>query len=204
MRLSRPDTEDPTRHRHFEISIDSPFHILSCRATQANMSLPAYSSPDAAHAPADLSVCGCPGAPRRRNAQTTVPPAQRHDSSSPRPAGDTIAPPPAAHVNDHDRGFIRPMHLLRAPSFNPPPFSDEDPPPPLVTPPPNYENAVDGDPRNALADYFARLADEVGDEDADVSMASRMDVPLTPGGRINRSMDERRTWLPVGGHVVAS
>jgi hypothetical protein len=31
---------DPTKRRHFEISIDSPFHILSCKATQANIYLP--------------------------------------------------------------------------------------------------------------------------------------------------------------------
>merc|ERR1711977_164166 len=42
MRLSRPDENDSAKRRHFEISIDSPFNILSCRATQANISLPAY------------------------------------------------------------------------------------------------------------------------------------------------------------------
>lgn len=44
MRLSRPDENDSAKRRHFEISIDSPFNILSCRATQANISLPAYSA----------------------------------------------------------------------------------------------------------------------------------------------------------------
>ena len=92
------------------------------------------------------------------------------------------------------------MHLLRNPSFNPPPFEDDDPPPPLMTPPPNYETLVNGDPRSGLADYFSRLADEVGeDEDrlGTLSPGARMELPLTPGGRINRSMDERRTWLPL-------
>lgn len=90
------------------------------------------------------------------------------------------------------------MHLLRAPSFNPPAFEDDEAPPPLVTPPPNYENIVSGSSQNALADYFARLADEMGDED-DRGGRGRVDVPLTPGGRVNRSMDAPRDWLPVGG-----
>ena len=227
MRLSRPDTEDPTRHRHFEISIDSPFHILSCRATQANTCLPAYSSPESSTLLTDHTLCGCPGAPRRRNSPLTMattlqnlrreasastnslPNRERDNDSTLEPPA--LAPPPQAHIHNQTdsagiqdpRSISRPMHLLRAPSFNPPPFSDEDPPPPLITPPPKYENAVNGDPRNALADYFARLADEVGEEDDAVSLTARMEMPLTPGGRLNRSMDERRTWLPVG-NVAAS
>ena len=68
-----------------------------------------------------------------------------------------------------------------------------------MTPPPRYENVIDGDPRSGLADYFARLADEVGEDDEDgVMRRTRIELPLTPGGRINRSMDERRTWLPIG------
>ena len=226
MRLSRPDTQDPTRHRHFEISIDSPFHILSCRATQNNMSLPAYASPESSTLLTDHSECGCPGAPRRRNSPLTMAttlaslrreaasstnslPYRARDREEDRSSSDapSLAPPPQAHVHDQannagvqdPRAAInRPMHLLRAPSFNPPPFSDDDPPPPLISPPPKYENAVDGDPGNALADYFSRLADEVGEEDEAVSLTARMEMPLTPGGRINRSMDERRTWQPVG------
>ncbi|OJD12111.1 hypothetical protein ACJ73_09408, partial [Blastomyces percursus] len=36
LRLSKLDERDPTKRRHFEISIDSPFHIMSCLATQSN------------------------------------------------------------------------------------------------------------------------------------------------------------------------
>src|SRR3954451_10914432 len=63
MRISRLDPEDPAgkRRRHFEISIDSPFTVLDCRATQANTALPEYSG-------AERSIyhqharCGCPDA----------------------------------------------------------------------------------------------------------------------------------------------
>lgn len=210
MRLSKPDAGDSGRRRHFEISIDSPFHILSCRATQANIALPAYTSPESTTLLTEHSACGCPGAPRRRNSPSSLLPTMKNlrlednnaSSSSINSVTQTvIARPPAAHINDPNGGPSRPIHLLRAPSFNPPPFSEDDPPPPLVTPPPNYDTLVSGGD-DGLADYFQRLAHEVSeDEDhrGTLSPRARMELPLTPGGRINRSMDERRTWLPPGG-----
>src|SRR4051794_15554262 len=64
MRISRKDTEsdDPKKRRHFEISIDSPFTILNCRATRDNLALPEYSGPDAGTI-GRQHVCGCPNAP---------------------------------------------------------------------------------------------------------------------------------------------
>src|ERR1700743_935853 len=131
MRLSRPDENDSAKRRHFEISIDSPFNILSCRATQANISLPAYSAGDGAQSSTDEFECGCPGATvRRRN----TPPASQNlihsihtSSDGPTPGvsrswtNDTggLTMPTQAHVhNDPNSGQSRPMHLLRAPSFN--------------------------------------------------------------------------------------
>lgn len=145
--------------------------------------------------------CGCPNALRRRNSQSSLVPtagsvhgdsASLSDSQRPE---DSLTRPPAAHVHgDPNSGLVRPIHLLRIPSFNPPAFSDDTPPPPLQTPPPQYESVVDGDPREGLADYFARLADAFADEEDENMGASRMELPLTPGGRLNRSMDERRAW----------
>lgn len=202
MRLSRPDENDSTKRRHFEISIDSPFNILSCRATQANISLPAYSAGGINQPNADEYDCGCPGAVMRR--RNTPPAGVTATIAQPSPVPGVsrswtnddggLAMPSQAHVhNDPNSGEPRPMHLLRVPSFNPPSFDDDEAPPPLVTPPPLYDSVIDS--RNALADYFARLADETVDDDRD---RSRIDVPLTPGGRINRSMDIPRTWEPIG------
>lgn len=42
MRLSKIDPDNPEKRKHFEISIDSPFHLLDSRCTGANVSLPAY------------------------------------------------------------------------------------------------------------------------------------------------------------------
>ncbi|RMZ85591.1 hypothetical protein DV737_g646, partial [Chaetothyriales sp. CBS 132003] len=186
LRLSRPDEHDAAKRRHFEISIDSPFTILSCRATQANISLPAYTAGDmtAAAAAADEYTCGCPGATllTRRNTPPSGPqhPAALAISTDVPNAGGMqrswtnddggLAVPSQAHVhNDPNDGPARPIHL--------------------------YDNQFP-DRSRALADYFARLADEAADDDD--HGRTRLDHPLTPGGRVNRSMDISRTWAPLG------
>lgn len=112
-----------------------------------------------------------------------------------------LARPQQAHIaGPNVPALPRPMHLMRAPSFNPPAFEDEEPPPPLETPPPLYETIAS--PTNGLADYFSRLSDayeDSGDESEGARGRSRVDIPLTPGSRVpSRSMDAQRTWLPVG------
>lgn len=192
MRLSKPDPESPGKRRHFEISIDSPFHILSCQAGLANTTLPAYSAPDGSLSAQPLGVCGCPGARLRQPSTSFFP------QSGPTSSAVHVASTPATDESVSNPDGARPMHLIRNPSFNPPPF-DEDTPPPLITPPPQYDSVFEN---RGLADYFARLADEVGDEeDEEHSMGrSRMDLPLTPGARVNRSMDAQRTWQPLERH----
>jgi len=191
MRLSKADVNDPSKRRHFEISIDSPFHVLSCRATGANTALPAYSDNRSAM-PSNSNAsgsCSCPLLGRRgtlnKDGSTT--------------AIRSINPPSDSGIDL--RAAIRPLHLIRIPSLGPPPFDPNSPPPPsLITPPPNYESVVGNDATGALEDYFSRLAAE---EDTDDDVAGEgqgggrrrgLTIPLTPGGRVNRSMDETRTW----------
>ncbi|KAI8932010.1 hypothetical protein NX059_010906 [Plenodomus lindquistii] len=202
MRLSKPDATDPTKRRHFEISIDSPFHILSCQATQANTALPAYSSPEPAIGRTLIPDCGCPNAPTRRTSPSSFVPtlgslSRSRGNSDAAIATPILARPQAAHIGGPtDTAVQRPIHLMRAPSFNPPPFTDEEPPPPLETPPPLYETIAS--PTSGLADYFSRLSAYDDDSDHEPNDRGRVEIPLTPGGRTARSMDERRTWLPVG------
>lgn len=210
MRLSKPSNQpNSTKRRHFEISIDSPLHILSCQATQANIALPAYSSPtDDVLSPGSIlsSQCYCSGSPRSPWPRRTV--AHGRSASEDRSALSTapLVRPPVAHLSRSEEA-PRPIHLLRSPSFNPPAF-DAEVPPPLLSPPPRYDSVVGHG--EGLADYFARLADELGDEEAGEAedrfrtaeggarSGGRLNVPLTPGGRVHRSMDERRTWLLPG------
>lgn len=232
LRLSKVDERDPTKRRHFEISIDSPFHILSCKATHANIYLPAYTRPAAEpEPPAQEFECGCPGAPlapRENSAAQSS--SDREESSTNLNLGRRasigpgravsrsftsgsggLARPPQAHLahepnNEREHNATaapepsevpRPMHLLRAPSFAPPAFEDLLPPPPLVTPPPEYTTIVGNADREAiLEDYFSRLS-FYEDQDDDDRGRGRVDVPLTPGGRVNRSMDVPREWIRI-------
>ncbi|KAJ5677075.1 uncharacterized protein N7477_002708 [Penicillium maclennaniae] len=233
LRLSKVDERDTGKRRHFEISIDSPFHILSCKATQANIYLPAYSRPDAEpEPPVQEFECGCPGAPMAaRDHAVAQSSSDREDSSinlsrqasiagasvGGRPIARSftngsagLARPAQAHLaHEESRRDVqrdpstqpgaphvpRPMHLLRTPSFAPPAFEDVPPPPPLVTPPPEYTTIVGNcDRETVLEDYFSRLS-YYEDQEEDDRGRGRVDVPLTPGGRVNRSMDVPREWV---------
>lgn len=220
LRLSKVDERDPTKRRHFEISIDSPFHILSCKATQANIYLPAYTRPAAdPEPPAQEFECGCPGAPvASREYSMARPGSDREDSTfsldrrgsvgravsrSFTNGSGGLARPPQAHIAHEasDRDAPRPMHLLRAPSYAPPAFEDLPPPPPLVTPPPEYTTIVgNNDREEVLEDYFSRLS-FYEEQDDDERGRGRVDVPLTPGGRVNRSMDVPRQWVRIDDFV---
>lgn len=197
MRISRLDTDDPNgkKRRHFEISIDSPFTVLNCRATQANTALPQYDSPDSPGFRMQTS-CGCPDAQvvntsptpdnssgnlvevNPINSALPMPPqaAHVHNSGQGINGNSSLSSPTAANASDFggvssalsanhvqrlrdQDSNPRPIHLLRYPSFDPPPFDAESPPPPIPTPPPNYDIVVGTPSVDGLADYFQRLSD---------------------------------------------
>lgn len=207
MRISRKDTEseDPKKRRHFEISIDSPFTILNCRATRDNLALPEYSGPNAGTV-GRQHICGCPNAAVSAVSPASSPgegdgPAETPEIFIP----PSLARPPQAHLSTNAAaGVQRPIHMLRNPSYNPPAFDAEEPPPPLATPPPLYDHIIGTPSHDGLADYFARLGEEYDDDDntddEDSNRASsrgRVNVanPRTPGGRIARSMDIDRNFM---------
>lgn len=218
MRLSRVDVDNPTKRRHFEISIDSPFHILSCLATQAHTSLPEYhdSNPGT---PSHTFECGCPNAAATANASPVTSAGSLLPTGLDNPGAadvgadgnalSSLAVPAQAHLASNGAAPLqRPMHMIRVPSYNPPSFEADDPPPPLETPPPMYDAVVGTPSHDGLADYFARLAD-VYTEDADhsdeeldlgraITRTGRVNVPnpRTPGNRTtSRSMDISRTFM---------
>lgn len=211
MRISRLDEDDPNRQRrrHFEISIDSPITLLNCRATQANMSLPQYMTPNSpTQAPSPrTSSCGCPDAAMVSSSDIA----------------------PMTISTRVDTSIPRPIHFLRKPSFTPPAFDAEDPPPPLspmtaqpamagaaqdptsnpfsgsnraslnmplMTPPPRYDVVIGTPSVDGLADYFSRLAnyeddDSSSSDSGDSSRPARLTErsgrvnvanPMSPGG----------------------
>ncbi|KAH8806336.1 hypothetical protein F5882DRAFT_496598 [Hyaloscypha sp. PMI_1271] len=212
MRISRADSENPGKRRHFEISIDSPISILNCRATQANLALPEYSGLNAGTV-GQQRVCGCPNAAMSNISPTSstgsVPTLDSMNGTdspfAPEAALLDLARPPQAHLaTNAAAGVQRPIHFLRNPSFNPPAFDAEEPPPPIATPPPGYEQVVGTPSHDGLADYFARLGeyedDHMDTDDEDMNRATsrgRVNVanPRTPGGRIARSMDIDRNFM---------
>ncbi|CAK7245809.1 MAG: hypothetical protein STHCBS139747_007407 [Sporothrix thermara] len=101
LRISRTDPEDPTgrRRRHFEISIDSPFTVLSCLATQTNTLVPRYTGRDVPSTGCSSpgSACGCTDAvdtPR-----STSPTGTGAISFSPIIQSPHLAMPQAAHLH---------------------------------------------------------------------------------------------------------
>lgn len=163
--------------------------------------MPAYTSPGQSREDPALYECGCPDArPRQQSAHfpggaATEDARGRLDTQLRSVNGFELARPPTAHVHNDTSVAPRPMHILRAPSFNPPAFEAEEPPPALVTPPPQYDTIAS--PTSGLADYFARFSDAYDEHEDEGSSRSRVEVPLTPGARVNRSMDLGRTWLPI-------
>lgn len=148
--MSKLDEKEPTKRRHFDISIESPLRILSCLVAQSNIDLPAYLSPIQGPEASRAHECGCAGAATvRRNPTTSEATSPIKDYSTsgaaifPTPSfRSTLGseePPAVAHLHNNsnsdplDRSTPLPMYLLRTPSFTTPPFEHVSP-----TPPPDY------------------------------------------------------------------
>ncbi|CAK7223195.1 hypothetical protein SBRCBS47491_005127 [Sporothrix bragantina] len=107
LRISRTDPEDPTgrRRRHFEISIDSPFTVLSCLATQTNTLVPRYTGRDMSFGGCSSgSSCGCPDA-------VDTPPS----SGSPTGMGQLSF---SSHVDSSHLAMPQAAHLHQAPTLS--------------------------------------------------------------------------------------
>lgn len=201
IRLSRADTNDPSKRRHYEISVDSPISLLSCRATQANLSLPEYS---------DLSsgtlstqpVCGCASTAQASRERTgnklSNDPMSSAQNTNINPASPNLVRPVQAYLSPSVLlGAQRPIHLMRYPSFQPPPFDAEEPPPPITTPPPLYDHVIGTPSHDGLADYFARLGEYELTDDKDSIVTVRRNYMnaanlRTHGGRIDSVIDINR------------
>lgn len=213
MRISRQDADDSNKRRHFEISIDSPFTILSCQASQMHMALPAYCDPSSFNVRSQGErICGCPNAASletqpitsssRASSLDNIRQSLGQSAIARQETAQPLTRPPQAHLAVN-QAVQRPIHMLRNPSFAPPDYEAEEPPPPMPTPPPMYGHVVGTPSVDGLADYFTRLADyeeEYQTDDEDVQRASnrgRVNVvhPNTPGGRIHRSMDIDRDFM---------
>jgi hypothetical protein len=199
------------RLRQFEISIDSPFTVLSCLAKQQLNELPLYDDP-VNHSAQRPGTCGCPDAgidTTTTGFNGSIPSVESWGEAFDINGTANLQPlaqPAQAHVHTSTPAVARPIHFLRRPSFNPPAFDADTAPPQLQTPPPSYESTVGTPSRNPLVDYFARLADAYSDDDTtddeglarSTSRSGRVNVPnpRTPGGRgPSRSMEIHREFM---------
>lgn len=198
LRISRLDPENPEKRKHYEISIDSPIHVLSPLANHGNTLLPPYDDdvpedyflPKYAPSSPPLSP-GVEPIDNTHNIGKLFSVLNRSDSIGSRNFGDdqqrASSPARFHHINSSsnndepiERDFdmhldanlykpresirnspinspqampfpgtlspmnsplMRPIHVLRKPSYNPPPFDTESiiPPPNIEVPPPAYE-----------------------------------------------------------------
>ncbi|EXL66503.1 hypothetical protein FOPG_17319 [Fusarium oxysporum f. sp. conglutinans race 2 54008] len=163
-----PDGATETKGRNLEISFESPFTLLNCRAAQVNTTLPAYSGTDC-HCTTFHFTCGCPGAfmvPADASPSSYIGTLPDLNASTEGLSSSSRTVNPANSASGQQE--TRPIHLLRVPSFNPPVFEHGASPPPAAateapsegfnTPPPQYDIVVGTPSVDGLADYFARLA----------------------------------------------
>ncbi|KAK2871761.1 hypothetical protein FQN49_002858 [Arthroderma sp. PD_2] len=204
-RLSKFDDTSPRKRRQFDISIDSPLGITSCKANASNIYVPSYNSPSSYYT--DEYECGCPDAAAlahdvNMNPTLSLPPSFAElELPPPNGSGNISHSTDTQHEHDYNDPPTRPIHFLRAPSFNPPPFdSVPPPPPPLISPPPAYSTLYSGGtgPNIELDDYFAQAHVREGEYDDNARGRGRVDIPLTPGGRVHRSMDVPRQGFADG------
>ncbi|ODQ59981.1 hypothetical protein WICANDRAFT_42378, partial [Wickerhamomyces anomalus NRRL Y-366-8] len=110
LRLSRLIDGKP---KHYEISIDSPIHVLHPLCSHANTLLPAYAS-----------TLGNRSLP---NFESTL----SANVYKPENLDIELTSPQAQPVSPSFSPSTRPIHLIRRPSFEPPPFDADISPPPM-------------------------------------------------------------------------
>jgi hypothetical protein len=145
MRLSTTDQTDSTKRRYFDISVNSPFRILSHQATEAITTLPAYSAPQSI-GNSQMPEPGCPMDPEVYcNARfyffpTSDTPTRSQEKSIATLSSLGLASLQQRHIyGSVDSSLHRSTHLFRPLSFHVPVFEDEGPPLSLEAPPPLYE-----------------------------------------------------------------
>lgn len=239
LRISKTDPDNPEKRKHYEISIDSPIHILSSLAAHGNTLLPVYddlmnlpdysfNSPPASPgvipvemgrgAPSSISAVmestrsksNVLGLPLRRNSNSSttsttnaghshsVEPVFRHITTTgsneqpfdrdadmhldanlykpdPENSNHLLHSPQATPYSPVSAPITRPIHLLRKPSYNPPPFSETNTQPPIAnTLPPAYEQEFSMSPLRINDNEN----DDIDEDEFHLPINSGNDIPI--------------------------
>ncbi|ABN66047.2 predicted protein, partial [Scheffersomyces stipitis CBS 6054] len=136
LRISKQDESKPDKRKHYEISIDSPLRVLSPLAAHGNTLLPAYDDfvPGTTNPPLPIER----DADMHLEANLYSPVA---NESSTKLSSPQAVPHPGTFNSPLNSPVQRPIHLLRRPSTNPPPFEADSPPPTFENLPPTYEES---------------------------------------------------------------
>ncbi|WBW71256.1 arrestin-related endocytic ubiquitin ligase substrate adaptor Aly2 [Schizosaccharomyces osmophilus] len=124
--LSVENEVNSDKRKYFEINIETPIRILSCRCVKDSTLLPPYE-------------------PAHRDSQVLLPCPCRLDATQVEPTEITPFTTQSVLASSSagsSRKSGRP-ELFRIPSTNPPPFDGDSCPPPCETPPPNYDELFD-------------------------------------------------------------
>ncbi|ELR07558.1 hypothetical protein VC83_07626 [Pseudogymnoascus destructans] len=171
LRLARLQTDESGVPRKVEFTkgFAVGITILSCLATLDRTTLPIYSDNSNPGAPSQTAECGCPNANTINSSSLAT--ASRNDLltgfSNIGGSNPSVLP---SWPGDNTTPRIRPIQMMRYPSYAPPPFDADQPPPSITSPPPNYDNVVGTPSHDGLTDYFSRMAntyDESQGEDED-------------------------------------
>ncbi|EPX72499.1 arrestin Aly1 [Schizosaccharomyces octosporus yFS286] len=124
--LSVENENNPDKRKYFEINIETPIRILSCRCVKDSTLLPPY---EQAH----------------RDSQVLLPCPCRLDATQVEPTEITPFTTQTVLASSSDGSSRKPARpeLFRIPSTNPPPFDEDVCPPPCETPLPNYDELFD-------------------------------------------------------------
>ncbi|KFY90314.1 hypothetical protein V498_06047 [Pseudogymnoascus sp. VKM F-4517 (FW-2822)] len=153
----KPDKSGVPRKVEFTKGFAVNITLLSCLATLARTTLPIYCDNSNPGAPTQTAECGCPNATTINSSSLTT--ASRNDLLAGfSNIGGSDLPVPPVGPGDNSTPRIRPIQMLRYPSYAPPPFDADQPPPSVNSPPPNYDNVVGTPSHDGLADYFSRMA----------------------------------------------
>ncbi|KAG8202540.1 hypothetical protein GWM34_02697, partial [Candida africana] len=250
LRISKQDPENPEKRKHYEISIDSPLHVLSHLCSHNNTLLPAYDDlipgMSLVHNQSELPPLS-PGVtpvehtarprngsvgnqilgifnnngsngnsqsrsssvpPENENGRPLTPIEFHHISSGLESAGAVEreadmhleanlylpkenaitainSPQALPHPDTFSSPVLllpvqRPIHLIRKPSVNPPPFDADVPPPPATIPPPAYEERDSGSRRSSVG-YGRGLSDNSSNSRSLSLSPLRIDEPSENG-----------------------
>lgn len=133
LRISKPDSIDPTKLRHYEVLIDTPIFLISEKCSEGNMELPTYSDaindPLSPGRPLNLTApptfeeaISVPASPIQSPMGSPALPPLRIPSFSPTtsPLGSPLSSPRTRSSNIPKDSDIQHLSLTNAPTLTPP------------------------------------------------------------------------------------